>query len=81
MFKIEPRGQNYFAGCRVYLNDYLLLSVVQQILILLIFIAAVAYLGRMIYKSFAEGECASGCGKCAIADFKRIEKQLKKKGL
>ena len=44
---------------------------VQQILIVLIFIAAVAYVGYMIYKSFTEAECSSGCGKCAVAEFKK----------
>ncbi len=51
---------------------------VQHLLVLLIFIGAVAYLGRLVYRSFTESECLSGCGKCAIAD---MQKQMKKKGL
>ncbi len=56
---------------------------VQNLIIFLIFGAAVFYIGRMIYKSFTakSGSCASGCGKCGAVDFNAIEKQLKQKGL
>ena len=46
---------------------------IQQVLIILIFIAAVAYLGYLAYKSFTEAECSSGCGKCAVAEFKKMK--------
>jgi hypothetical protein len=38
----------------------------QQLLLAFTAIGALAYLGRIVYKSFkAENSCASGCGKCA----------------
>jgi hypothetical protein len=54
---------------------------IQEVLIVLIFIAAVAYLGRMVVRHFyMKEDCSSGCGKCGI-DFTKIEKQiLDKKG-
>ena len=55
---------------------------VEDILIGVLFLAALIYVGRMIYKSFqAKSGCASGCGKCGPAvDFAKIEKQLQDKG-
>jgi hypothetical protein len=49
----------------------------QEIFIGLIFITAVIYIGRLIYKNFtSEGACSTGCGKCSVVvDFKKIEKQ------
>jgi hypothetical protein len=54
---------------------------IQEILIGLIFIAAVIYIGRLIYRSFiAEEACSTGCGKCSVvADFKKLEKQPAKR--
>jgi hypothetical protein len=52
---------------------------IQGILVCLIFLTALAYLGRMIFKHFTvKDSCASGCGKCAV-DFSKIEKQLSEK--
>lgn len=53
----------------------------QQAIIILLFICALAYLGRMIYRSFQSKSCATGCGKCGAVDFDKIEKQLIAKGL
>jgi hypothetical protein len=54
----------------------------QQVIVLLIFIAASAYLIRLAIKAFqSQGECASGCGKCGAIDFKKIEEQINHKGL
>ncbi|MBF9253061.1 FeoB-associated Cys-rich membrane protein [Pontibacter sp. 172403-2] len=53
---------------------------VQQIIILLVFIAALAYIGRMLYRNFTvKGGCASGCSGCSAIDFKKIQKDLEKK--
>lgn len=52
---------------------------VQQVVIILLFTAALAYLGRMIYRSFQSKSCATGCGKCGAIDFDKIEKQLNTK--
>ena len=55
---------------------------IQQILVGLIFIGALAYVGRLIVRNFqAKSSCDSGCGKCNAVDFARIEKQLKEKGI
>jgi hypothetical protein len=55
---------------------------IQQIIIGILFIGAVFYIGRMIYKNFtAKSGCASGCGKCGAIDFDKIEQQLKEKGV
>ena len=52
----------------------------QQIFILLLFIAAVAYMGRLVYRSFTmKGNCVSGCSGCATIDFNKIQKDLEKK--
>jgi len=55
---------------------------IQQIIVGLIFLGALAYVGRLIYKSFqAKSACDSGCGKCGAVDFAKIEKQLKERGV
>jgi len=54
----------------------------QQILVGSIFLGAVVYVGRLIYKSFhVKSGCATGCGKCGAVDFEKIEAQIKKEGL
>jgi hypothetical protein len=55
---------------------------IQEIVVLLIFAGALGYLGRILYKQFqAKTACASGCSKCGAVDFKKIEAELKSKGL
>jgi len=51
---------------------------IQFILMIIIFVAALFYVGRMIYRSVAPkaNGCASGCGKCA-ANFDNMP-ELKK---
>jgi bacterioferritin-associated ferredoxin len=45
----------------------------QSVLVLLLFVSALAYVGRMIYRSLnSKKGCASNCGKCA-ADFSNIK--------
>ena len=52
----------------------------QQIVLILIFLGAVAYLGLMVYRGFqAKSGCASGCGKCGAIDFAKIEQKIKDK--
>ena len=54
---------------------------VQQIIVFLIFIVAVAYMARLLYRTFfskAEG-CAKGCGSCGGLDFKKIEQEMAKR--
>jgi hypothetical protein len=55
---------------------------VQQILVGIIFLGALAYVGRLIYRSFhAKTGCATECGKCSVVDFQKIETQIRKEGL
>lgn len=46
---------------------------IQFILMIALFVAALIYVGRVIYRSIApkKGSCATGCGKCG-ADFSKI---------
>ena len=53
----------------------------QQILVGLIFLGAILYVGRLIYRSLkAKASCATGCGNCGAVDFEKIEKQIQAKG-
>ena len=50
---------------------------VQQIIVILIFLAAVAYLVTLIVRQFrAKSGCATGCGKCGALDLKEIESRI-----
>jgi bacterioferritin-associated ferredoxin len=54
----------------------------QTLLVIALFITALAYLGRLIYKQLqAKSACATGCGKCSVIDFKKIETDMLKKGV
>ena len=53
---------------------------VQEIVVALIFIAALVYLGRLVYRSFtAKSGCPTGCGSCSAVDFKKIEQQIRER--
>lgn len=54
---------------------------VQELIILLVFIAAAFYMGRLVYRSFAaKSGCAKGCGSaCSSIDFKKIQQDLEKR--
>ena len=53
---------------------------IQVALVIILFIGALAYLGRILYKQLqAKSACASGCGKCNVVDFKKIESQIQKR--
>ena len=54
---------------------------VQNILVVLLFLGAMAYLSNLLFKQFkGTSGCASGCNKCATVDFKKIEQQIEKQG-
>ena len=56
---------------------YNFVVMIQEILIGVIFLAAAAYLVRLLYKNFtARPGCATGCGKCQTINFQEIEKKL-----
>lgn len=67
---------NSFMCKQVIKADYVILSMFQQLTIIILFVAALVYLGRMIYRSFQSKSCATGCGKCSAIDFEKIEKQV-----
>lgn len=55
---------------------------IQQVIVGLAFIAALFYVGRLVFRAFqAKSDCATGCGKCSAVDFSKLEKQLKEKGI
>lgn len=52
---------------------------IQEIIIGILFIAAIVHIGRLVYKNFqARSGCATGCGKCGAIDFDKIEAQIQK---
>ncbi|MCZ8020549.1 MAG: hypothetical protein O9302_08105 [Cyclobacteriaceae bacterium] len=54
----------------------------QEITVVFVFVVALYYLGRLVWKQFtAKQACESGCAKCSAVDFAKIEAELKKKGI
>lgn len=54
---------------------------VQHLIIFLLFLAAAAYVVRLLYRTFSSSNaagCAKGCGSCGAIDFKKIEQELEK---
>ncbi len=52
----------------------------QQLFIILLFTAAIAYLARLVYGHFtADRGCTKGCGACSTVDLKKIQEQIKEK--
>ncbi|MEQ9440203.1 MAG: FeoB-associated Cys-rich membrane protein [Cyclobacteriaceae bacterium] len=50
---------------------------IQTIIIILLFVAALAYLARLIYTHFNTKEsCAKGCGSCSAVDIEKIKRQM-----
>ncbi|MEN9730323.1 MAG: hypothetical protein RLZ91_1441 [Bacteroidota bacterium] len=48
----------------------------EQIIIFLVFAAALFYLGRLVYQQFwgkSAGQCVKGCGTCAASSLDKIE--------
>lgn len=55
---------------------------IQNALVALLFLSALIYTGRLIYRSFtSKSNCDTGCAKCNTIDFNKIENQLKNKGI
>ena len=58
------------------------MTIVETIIITMLFVAAVGYLLNVVRKSFStkSGGCAKGCGSaCGSIDFKKIEAQTNRK--
>lgn len=53
---------------------------IQEILLGIVFLVALVYIGKIIYRSFnpKNGVCDKGCGSCNAIDFKKLEEQIKK---
>jgi len=48
--------------------------VVQNILIGIVFLAALGFLGNLIVRSFTTKDgCSTGCGACSPADLKKMD--------
>jgi hypothetical protein len=56
-------------------------SMMQHLIIALLFLSAITYLGWVVYRSFNNKSCPSGCAKCSAVDFKKLEADLKSRGL
>ena len=53
---------------------------IQEIILWLVFAAALFYLGRLAYQSFSgDSSCPKGCGSCNAVDFKKIQEQIREK--
>lgn len=52
---------------------------IQNLVIALLFLAAIAYLGRLVYQSFQAKSCATGCGKCGALDVDKIAKEIRRR--
>jgi hypothetical protein len=58
------------------------MKMVETIIIVMLFVAAVGYLLNVVRKSFStkSSGCAKGCGSaCGSIDFKKIEAEIKRK--
>ena len=56
----------------------------QEVIVLLVFLSALFYLGRIGYRSFfskTEAGCTKGCGSCSAVDITKIEAEIKRKKL
>ena len=52
----------------------------ENIVVLLVFLAAAGYLLRTVRRQFASKQgCAKGCGSCGGIDFKKIEARMNSK--
>lgn len=52
----------------------------QAVAVIVIGLAALAYLAQRLYKSFSSDSCAgNGCAKCAAVDAEKILKQIQVK--
>jgi hypothetical protein len=87
MYTISPAADVFRPAQTIFLlrglcGLYYLCNMLQNILVGLVFIAAAAYVARLVYRNFqSRSACESGCGKCGAVDFAKIEKQLKEKGI
>ena len=46
---------------------------IQEIIVALLFVVALIFVGRRLYKSVTEKNCSKGCGACSSIDFSKID--------
>lgn len=50
---------------------------IQTIILIILFLGAIAYLARLIYQHFSnDTSCPKGCGSCSAVDVEKIKKDL-----
>jgi hypothetical protein len=55
--------------------------VIQQLLIVTLFVAALVYLGRIGWRAWrSKNACEAGCNKCNVADIDLMAKNIEKVG-
>lgn len=52
---------------------------VQLIIIGILVSGAVAYLGRLVYRSMTSKSCTTGCGKCGAIDVEKMVQEASQK--
>jgi hypothetical protein len=63
---VSADERNLFAGLTVYCPYGYLYCVIQQILVGIIFLSALAFLASLLIRNLQAKEgCATGCGKCS----------------
>jgi hypothetical protein len=80
----EIKNGNYYAlsDCLGRREWLILGSMVQEIIVAIVFAGAVFYVGQLIYKSLqSKSACTTGCGKCGALDIQKIEAQINEKRL
>lgn len=78
---VRPRTLNFFYIFTVVRINSKSSSMGQHLIIILLFFAALVYLGFLIYRSFRSRRgCSSGCGSCGV-DFNKIQKEIREKSV
>ena len=55
----------------------------QELIVIVLFLGALFYIGKLLYSSFFQkntgSACAKGCGSCSAIDVAKIEAEIKQK--
>ncbi|MDL5045959.1 hypothetical protein QQ054_07925 [Oscillatoria amoena NRMC-F 0135] len=49
----------------------------QHLIVLVLFLAAAVYMGRLVYRAFQAKSCATGCGKCSAIDVDKLANTIR----
>jgi hypothetical protein len=64
---VSDPGRNYFDPFSVIGSITTFAPMIQQLLVGLVFLAALGFLATLVVRSFrAKAGCATGCGKCGV---------------